>query len=200
MKKKTSKRDMKFTKRATVYDAGFEGRLSEQAYKLVTGNVDLIQGYKVLDVGCGTGTILKRLNDISGIEGFGIDMEEKMIEKARKKCPQMKIEKSDCCNTSFEDETFDIVIACMAFHHFYDQTAFAEEVSRILKKGGKLYIVDPDFSWLLRKIINTIINWHGLVGKFGNYKEILQIFQPYNLIGRATKRRSFFRLIVLERR
>lgn len=199
MKRKTSKQDIKFSKRAAVYDEQFEGRLSKNVYQLVTENVKLKQGDKVLDVGCGTGTILKRLNDICNIEGFGIDMEEKMIEQAKKKCPQMNIQKNDCSNTPFADETFDSVIACMAFHHFYAQTTFAKEVSRILKKGGKCYIADPQFPLIFRKIINAVISKHNLVGKFNTPQETIEIFRPYSLIEKEIKKNGIFHLIVFEK-
>ncbi len=55
------KRDIKFDKRADKYDEGFEGRFSQRFYDLVSENVKIKSGMNVLDVGCGTGTILYRL-------------------------------------------------------------------------------------------------------------------------------------------
>ncbi|MDE5598609.1 MAG: class I SAM-dependent methyltransferase [Lachnospiraceae bacterium] len=178
-KAKSNMRDFKFDKRASVYDTHIEGRLSEKAYRLITDNIKLNPEDKVLDVGCGTGTILKRLNDICHIKGFGIDIEEKMVEQAKLKLPQMDIQKCDCSNTSFENEMFDSIIACMTFHHFYDQMAFANEMFRILKKGGKLYIVDPKLPGLFRKIVNTILINRSIAGKYNPNEEVSAIFNPY---------------------
>ncbi|MBD5547025.1 MAG: class I SAM-dependent methyltransferase [Lachnospiraceae bacterium] len=199
MKTRADKHDFKFDVRASVYDEQFEGKFSERVYRLVTETIELSPGDKILDVGCGTGTILRRLSDTCAIEGFGIDIEEKMIEQAKIKCPWMNIQKGDCSNMSFEDETFDSVIACMTFHHFYDQIAFAKEVSRVLKTGGKLYIADPAFPMLIRKAVNAIINRHELIGKFCGNKEIEQIFKPYNLVWKKKKGMAFFQLIVFEK-
>lgn len=168
---KSAKKDFKFDKRASVYDTHIEGRLSEKAYRLITDSIKINPDDKVLDIGCGTGTILKRLNDLCRIQGFGIDIEEKMIEQAKSKLPQMDIQKCDCSNTPFENEMFDHVIACMTFHHFYDQMAFAKEMSRILKKDEKLYLVDPKLPGLFRKIINTILIHHNIAGKFNTNQE-----------------------------
>lgn len=199
MRKKQVKRDIKFNKRASVYDEQFEGIMSEKVYRLVTNTIQLSPEDKILDVGCGTGTILKRLNDKCRIEGFGIDIEEKMIEQAKKKCPQMKIQICDCSNTPFEDNTFDSVIACMTFHHFYNQTAFAKEISRILKKGGKLYLADPSFPFLLRKIINMILYRHNLVGKFSTVREIDHLFHSHGLMKADEKKAGLFQLIVFSK-
>lgn len=199
MKANENKRDFKFSKRASVYDEQFEGKFSEKIYHLITDTITLSQNDKILDIGCGTGTILKRLNDKCNIDGFGIDIEDEMIQQAKQKCPQMQICKCDCTNTPFEDKTFDSVIACMAFHHFYDQTAFAKEVSRILKTGGKLYLADPGLPGISRKVINQVLHVHKLVGKFNTIQEIEQIFKPYELIKNEVRKDGLFQLIVLEK-
>lgn len=80
----------------------------------------------------------------------------------------------------------------MTFHHFYDQIAFAKEVSRVLKTGGKLYIADPAFPMLIRKAINAIINRHELIGKFCGNEEIEQIFDPNNLVWKKEKKEWHF--------
>lgn len=106
-------------------------------------SVELKHGDKVLDMGCETGTILYRLHNLDNIEGYGIDIEEKMIEQAKKKCPQMNIQHGDCSKTPFEGEMFDSLIACMTFHHFYDQEAFAAEASRIIKQAVNFTLQIP---------------------------------------------------------
>lgn len=198
-KARSDRRDFKFDKRASVYDTHIEGRLSEKAYRLITDNIKISPGDKVLDVGCGTGTILKRLNDLCHIQGFGIDIEEKMIEQAKSKLPQMNILKCDCSNTPFDKEMFDHVIACMTFHHFYDQIAFAKEMSRVLKKGGKLYLVDPKLPALFRKIINTILLTRNIAGKFNTNQEINSIFNPCGLVIVQEKQSGIFQLIILKK-
>lgn len=73
-KTRADKHDFKFDVRASVYDEQFEGKFSEKVYRLVTETIELSPGDKILDVGCGTGTILRRLSDTCDIEGFGIDI------------------------------------------------------------------------------------------------------------------------------
>lgn len=101
-----SKKDFKFDKRAEKYDYEFEGKLSEKFYNLVTENVMLSDGFNVLDAGCGTGTILKRLSEKCEINCFGIDVEEKMLKVAQQKCPDMDIRLCSCSETPFENGFF----------------------------------------------------------------------------------------------
>jgi len=176
-----NKKDIKFDKIETAYDDGFEGKLSEKFYGLVTKNVELTENCKVLDVGCGTGTILKRLNDKCVIDGYGIDVEENMLTEAKGKCPTMDIRLCSCDDTPFESGSFDVVVACMAFHHFPDKDAFVKEAARILKSGGKLYIADPKFPLPVRKVINTALSIHKVVGEFYKQEEIAEIITPYGL-------------------
>jgi cyclopropane fatty-acyl-phospholipid synthase-like methyltransferase len=75
------KRDFKFDKKAAKYDDSYEGKLSEKFYTLVTENVELTDGMTVLDMGCGTGTILHRLSQKCRISGYGIDVEKKCLNR-----------------------------------------------------------------------------------------------------------------------
>lgn len=199
MMAKTAKKDMKFDKRAAKYDGGFEGKISHKVYRLVVESVELNSGDKILDMGCGTGTILYRLNKLCDIEGYGIDIEEKMIDQAKIKCPQMNIQYGDCSKTPFEDEMFDSLTACMTFHHFYDQKAFAREAGRILKTGGRLYLADPCFPDLIRKLINAIVKRMNLAGRFCTEQEMIRLFKPYGLEIRGKRREGVFQILIFEK-
>ena len=52
-------------------------------------------------------------------------------------------------------DIMDVVMACMAYHHFPDQERFRNEAMRVLKPGGSLYISDPRFPAPVRWIFNT---------------------------------------------
>ncbi len=172
-------KDFKFDKRASSYDEGFEGNLSKRFYNLLLNRIELKQGAAVLDVGCGTGTILKKLSERANIKGYGIDIEENMIAEAKSKCPDMSISVSSCTQMPFENCQFDVVTACMAYHHFDDKSGFAEEAARVLKIGGYLYITDPNFPFIIRKILNLAFRIHKVTGYFGTSKEVASDFKEY---------------------
>jgi ubiquinone/menaquinone biosynthesis C-methylase UbiE len=172
-------KDIKFDKMAATYDEGFEGKASKKFYNLLLKQLEPCQGATILDVGCGTGTILKNLRDHTNINGYGIDTEENMIVEAKKKCPDMTIFVSDCIKTPFENNQFDIITSCMAYHHFADKQGFAKEASRIIKPGGHLYITDPRLPWIIRKPLNLALRIHKITGHFGTPKEIEKVFLEY---------------------
>lgn len=193
-----NKKDFDFSTKAKNYDEN-EGKLSERFYKLVTKNVSLEENYNVLDVGCGTGTILRRLGEKANINGYGIDVEENMINIAKNKCADMDIQICSCDKTAFNDEYFDVVIACMAYHHFPDKNGFAKEMNRIIKSGGRLYISDPKFPFVFRKIFNAALSLHKIAGKFFSIKEMEKDFNVYGFRKVNSDKDLYAQIIVLEK-
>jgi len=191
-------RDFKFDKMASTYDDHIGGKYLERFYRLLLSHVNIEPGSTVLDVGCGTGTILRRLADKSDIQGFGIDIEEKMIDIAKRKCPDMNIQISSCENTPFHDQQFDAITACLAYHHFSDRKGFAKEAARILKPGGTLYIVDPRFPWLIRKVMNGAFKLFRVVGFFGTPQEIYENFREYGFRLESFKHDGFAQVICMK--
>lgn len=171
-----SQKDFKFDKRATAYDEGFEGRFSKKFYQVLLSQMKLQNGFSVLDVGCGTGQLLKKMSEANDINGFGIDVELEMIKIAKVKCPGMTILVSACEKTPFENASFDAMTACMAYHHFSDKAGFIKEAARILKTGGCLYIADPRFPFPVRKTLNGVFRLLRITGKFFTTKEIERDF------------------------
>lgn len=193
------KRDFSFGKRADKYDDGFEGVLSEKFYALILDNIAPADGMDVIDIGCGTGTILRRLADRYDFNGFGIDVEEKMLEQAKAKCPGMDIRLCSCDSTPFEDGRFDVIIACMAYHHFPDKDGFAREAARILKSGGRLYLADPKLPALIRKTLNTALDIHKINGRIYTSDEVESDFACHGFVKAFERSDSYAQLVCLEK-
>ncbi|MCL2153382.1 MAG: class I SAM-dependent methyltransferase [Oscillospiraceae bacterium] len=182
MKKQHESKNFSFRKRAASYDAGIEGRMSQKFYNLVLQSVELYDGCFVLDVGCGTGALLKRMAAHKQIISFGIDAEAKMVEVARKNCPEMDIQQSRSENMPFDDQTFDVITVCMAYHHFADKEGFALEASRVLKPGGSLYIADPRFPAPVQSFLNGVFRLINVAGEFFSYDRIEKRFASYGFV------------------
>lgn len=197
MKKNTEKRDFKFDKRADKYDDHFEGKLSKRFYSLLYRFTGLSDGDRVLDVGCGTGTILKTFQDFQKINGHGIDVEPNMLEVARRKCPDMDILECSCESTPYEDEYFDTLTACMAYHHFPDKEAFEKEALRILKPGGHLYIADPNLPHPIRKLVNFLCR--SINGEFFSDKEFRERFEKQGFTYIGTQKDKYAQLVIFRK-
>ncbi|MDR2957469.1 MAG: class I SAM-dependent methyltransferase [Coriobacteriales bacterium] len=176
-----NKRDIDFGRKAASYDES-KGNMSRLFYNLLLSQVELKAGANVIDVACGTGTILREMADTCPINGFGIDMSQNMVDEAKRKCPEMDIQDSRCEATPFADNTFDIITVCMAYHHFADKTAFINEAARIIKPGGRLYIADPNFPGVIRVPMNAVFRVFNIAGKFYTADEIMEGFAASGFI------------------
>ncbi len=91
----------------------------------------------VLEVGCGTGLILDKIQPVAG-RAVGIDLSDGMLEGARKR--GLEVYKSDACSLPFEDETFDLVYSFKVLAHVEDIDTALAEMSRVTRPGGKLVL------------------------------------------------------------
>lgn len=105
-----------------------------------------LRGRRVLDVGCGPGTILGQLVRAYGVDGVGIDASARMIEVASRETPetdQFHVARAE--ELPFDDASFGAALARWVVHHIDRPTAF-REVLRVLRPGGRFVITttDPD--------------------------------------------------------
>lgn len=118
---------MEFDKYADNYDSGFMGKGSGRFYADLIKEIEVNDGDAVLDVGCGTGTVLSYIGRQKKISGFGLDVSEKMVAIAKEKNPDYQFVSGDCASLPYATGSMDVVMACMAYHHFPDQEQFRSE-------------------------------------------------------------------------
>jgi ubiquinone/menaquinone biosynthesis C-methylase UbiE len=112
--------------------------------------INLQEGEKVLDVGCGTGVLSILAKMVVGETGevAGIDIAPKMVLKAQNKIKEsnLKINFSTASidELPYGDEHFDVVISSMMFHHLPVEVKKKglEEIYRVLKKRGRFFLSD----------------------------------------------------------
>jgi len=186
-----------FNRKADNYDRTFDGWFTERYKRLLLEEIKIKPHDRILDIGCGNGTFLKMLSGQFVIEGYGVDIAGKMIENARKNCPDMTFEVNSCEHTSFQDQTFDVITVCVALHHFPDLNAFAKEASRILKPEGLLYIAEGHLPFIIREITNLFIPF-SRTGDVKVYspKEIQSAFNAYGFDLTAFNRRGIYQMLI----
>ena len=100
-----------FNQQAATYDTDIKGQHARSLYPVLLEKLSHIPFQSALDLGCGTGEMLKLiLQEDVGKKLYGIDLSEKMLHVAKSKLPeQVKLLLGDSEALPFPDNTFDVV-------------------------------------------------------------------------------------------
>ncbi|NIM95898.1 MAG: methyltransferase domain-containing protein [Anaerolineales bacterium] len=164
-----------------LYDriAGYYDALSflispQSAHRKVTE--DLHSG-SILDVGCGTGTLLQMAN-ANGMECFGIDTSIGMLKQVRIKVPDAKLVQASFYELPFPDDVFDVVVETNALGGVAINVKQAlSEMIKVCKVGCEVRIVD--FGKPVKETWKTtVLQWIGAL--FGDTPyDYVQIFETF---------------------
>ncbi len=100
---------------------------------------------KILDVGCRNGRLIFALASfLNNYEFHGLDINAKYIQKneAKNKFPNVKFHYAQAEELPFSNEYFDIVICTNALHRFPQRVRALDEMFRVLKIGGELFLLE----------------------------------------------------------
>lgn len=153
----------------------------------------------ILDYGCGSGRLLRELADGS-LRLVGLDSSSVMIELARAQCPTADLRTITPPIIPFPENTFDAVLLFSVLSSVITdegQIAIVDEIERVLKPGGLLYVSDAPLQTDERSI-----------ARYGRYVEKYQHYGLFELddggVMRHLSRDWFFELLspfrFLERR
>ena len=110
-------------------------------------------GKKVLDVGCGYGALVAYLAS-QGFDVQGVDFDRESVSVANRLFPQAKVSLANAESLEqFPAHSFDSVVLKDALHHLVCEGDFAQAAAtfrRLLVPGGRLVILDPNPTWILR--------------------------------------------------
>lgn len=111
-----------------------------------------LKNKRVLDLGCGFGWHCRYAREEQASSVVGVDLSEKMLQKAREKTDDSLISymKMPIEDIDFPDASFDVVISSLALHYIKSFAAICQKVHACLAPGGRfLFSVEhPIFTCL----------------------------------------------------
>jgi len=116
-----------------VWRAGQDRRLN-----LIRRYVNL-EGARVLDIGCGIGTYVEKLDSVSG-GAYGVDIDPARVGKGKSGALSVAVSE----RLPFADGSFDMVLLNEVIEHVQDDAATMREACRVLRPGGHVVIYAPN--------------------------------------------------------
>jgi len=140
------------------YDETFEGKFTAKFKEKLLQLCTVSNGDRVLDVGCGNGSLIAAIASKENVQAYGVDLSPKMIEECRKRYGHIPFEVSNGERLNFDDESLDFVTTCCVLHHLNAPQNFFKEAQRVLKQNGTLIVAEPWFPFGLRQFVDHVIS------------------------------------------
>lgn len=142
-----------------------------QLCKYLFNRFKMRRGDKLLDVGCGRGDFLKGFKDL-GLDVCGLDNEKSHSQMLK----DIEVKYANIENEPFpfESHIFNVVFSKSVIEHLFNPENFMRECYRILKPGGRITIMTPD--WISQMKIFFDDYTHRQPYTVTAIKDILSIF------------------------
>ena len=148
----------RYDRLAEVYDRRWATYV-EGSVRETLRRTDLRKDDAILDVGCGTGTLLAAIAERGpGARLTGIDLSPAMLAVARTKLGgRASLVAGEAGRLPFTDRRFDLVLSSSALHYWPDPAAGLAEIARVLEPGGRAVITDWCDDYLACRIVDFLL-------------------------------------------
>ncbi len=127
---------MSFAVGANAYDR-FMGRYSAPLAPAFADFASVVEGLRVLDVGCGPGALTDELVTRVGPGTVAaVDPSETFVRAAQERNPTIDVQQATAEQLPFEDSTFDATLAQLVVHFMKDPIVGLREMARVTRRGG----------------------------------------------------------------
>jgi demethylmenaquinone methyltransferase/2-methoxy-6-polyprenyl-1,4-benzoquinol methylase len=132
-----------FDRIAPVYDAMNRVMTAglDRRWRRLAAEAVVRPGDRVLDACCGTGDVAMAAVD-AGARVTGLDFSERMLERARRKSPEVDWVQGDALALPFADGSFDAATVGFGVRNLDDLERGLAELRRVLRRGGRLAILE----------------------------------------------------------
>jgi ubiquinone/menaquinone biosynthesis C-methylase UbiE len=152
---------------------------------------ELRPGMRLLDVGCGPGSITRGLAErVAPGEVIGLDLSQETLEAARHDAAvrglhNLRYEEGSVYRLRFPDASFDVAYAHQVFQHLREREAALREMLRVVRPGGLVAVRDVDWgtvaywprdSWIDRFIEVHHQTWYRNGGEPRMGRELRALF------------------------
>jgi ubiquinone/menaquinone biosynthesis C-methylase UbiE len=133
----------RYDRLAGIYDQRWVSYI-EASVRETLKRVDLADARDVLDVGCGTGTLLEAASsELPAARLAGVDLSPGMLAVARRKLgPRATLVAANAERLPFRSRSFDMALSASALHFWRDPSAALLEIHRVLRPRGRIAITD----------------------------------------------------------
>ena len=114
-----------------------------EAYPIFLDHLNVQKGKTLLDIGCGTGYLLKAAEERS-LKTFGVDYSRESAALARAVSPESRISVCNAENLQFRDDFFDYITCIGVLEHFLDVSKGLEELKRVTPENGLFCLMTPN--------------------------------------------------------
>lgn len=166
-----------FAKIANIYDKRLFNRIKNYRIKKTLEFASVRKNSKILDIGCGTGSLLYELSKDSSLELHGIDLSKEMIKIAKEKLKNKALIKIGNVNfllRKYKINYFNYIFIEDAFHHLPNQEKLIVEIKKLLDKEGKLIISDLSFGKIGNIIFHKLEPGNSKMYTLKEYKELFE--------------------------
>lgn len=144
----------RFERWAETYDRSWMQRfLFDRVHRAVLRMAaDLGEPSTILDVGCGTGKLLRTARKLwPSAQLIGVDPAPRMVEVASRLAPDITFHVGSGEDLPLPDDSVDLALSTTSFHHWHDQAAGVREIQRVLRPGGHFILADVAApGWMMR--------------------------------------------------
>lgn len=150
-----------FDRRASGYESGrlggFHHDIADRTLRIALTVAP--DPRRVLDVGCGTGYLLRQMAARlpGAVDLAGVDAARSMIEVARAAVPadpRLHFSEGFAEALPHPAGSFDLVVSTTSFDHWADQGTGLSECARVLTRGGHLVLTDLFSIWLVPTLVS----------------------------------------------